>query len=66
MYSTVRGSVLKVGGISEALVSTATGITLAVVGFISYNYFANLVRKATEDIEYYGAELVNHMTGRID
>ena len=54
------------GGISEALVSTATGITLAVVGFVAYNYFANLVRKTTEDIEYYGAELVNHMTGRID
>ena len=54
------------GGISEALTSTATGITLAVVGFVAYNYFANLVRKTIEDIEYYGAELVNHMTGRID
>ena len=54
------------GGISEALVSTATGITLAVVGFIASNYFANVVRKMIEDIEYYGAELVNHMTGRLD
>lgn len=54
------------GGISEALISTATGITLAVVGFLAYNYFANLVRKVVEDIEYYGAELVNHMTGRLD
>lgn len=54
------------GGISEALISTATGISLAVVGFIFYNYFANLVRKAIEDIEFYGAELVNYMTGRLD
>lgn len=54
------------GGISEALISTATGITLAVIGFLLYNYFANLVRKITEDMEYYGAELVNYMTGRID
>lgn len=54
------------GGISEALTSTATGITLAVVGFIASNYFANLVRKTVEDVEYYGAELVNHMTGRLD
>jgi biopolymer transport protein ExbB len=54
------------GGISEALISTATGITLAVVGFIAYNYFANLVRKFVEDIEYYGAELVNYITGRLD
>ena len=30
------------GGISEALISTATGITLAVVGFIFFNYFSNL------------------------
>lgn len=54
------------GGISEALISTATGITLAVVGFIIYNYFANVVRKLVEDMEYYGAELVNYITGRLD
>ena len=54
------------GGISEALISTATGITLAVIGFISYNYFANVVRKVVQDVELYGAELVNYMTGRLD
>lgn len=54
------------GGISEALISTATGITLAVIGFIMYNYFANLVRKIIEDMEFYGAELVNYLTGRVD
>ncbi len=53
-------------GISEALVSTATGITLAVVGFIIYNYYANLVRKLIEDLEFYGAEFVNYVTGRVD
>lgn len=54
------------GGISEALISTATGITLAVLGFLFYNYFANAARKVTEDMEYYGAELVNFLTGRVD
>ena len=54
------------GGISEALISTATGISLAVIGFVLYNYFANFVRKTIEDIEYYGAELVNYMTGRLE
>ena len=54
------------GGISEALISTATGITLAIVGFILYNYYANLVRKIVEDMEYYGAELVNYLSGRLD
>ena len=54
------------GGISEALISTATGISLAVLGFLMYNYFANVVKKIIEDMEYYGAELVNYLTGRLD
>ena len=54
------------GGISEALISTATGITLAIVGFIFFNYFSQLSKRVVEDMEYYGAELVNHITGRID
>lgn len=54
------------GGISEALISTATGISLAVLGFLFYNYFANLSKKIVEDMEFYGAELVNFLTGRID
>lgn len=54
------------GGISEALVSTATGISLAVIGFICYNYFANLSKKIIEDMEFYGAELVNYLTGRVE
>jgi biopolymer transport protein ExbB len=54
------------GGISEALISTATGISLAVIGFLFYNYFANQSKKIVEDMEYYGAELVNYLTGRLD
>ncbi len=46
------------GGIAEALISTATGISLAVIGFICY--------KIIEDMEYYGSELVNYLTGRVD
>ena len=54
------------GGISEALVSTATGIVIAVVGFLAFNYFAHQVKKLVEDIEFFGAELVNYITGRLD
>jgi biopolymer transport protein ExbB len=53
------------GGISEALISTATGISLAVLGFLFYNYFANQSKKIVEDMEYYGAELVNFLTDRV-
>jgi biopolymer transport protein ExbB len=53
------------GGISEALISTATGISLAVLGFLFYNYFANQSKKIVEDMEFYGAELVNFLTDRV-
>ena len=52
-------------GVSEALVSTATGIGIAIVALIFYNYFASLVKKTIEDIEYYGAELTNFLTERV-
>lgn len=54
------------GGISEALISTATGISLAVIGFLIYNYFANQSKKVVEDLEFYGGQLVNFLTGRIE
>jgi len=54
------------GGVAEALVSTATGIGIAIIALIFYNYNASLVKKTVEDIEYYGAELTNFLTGRVD
>ena len=54
------------GGISEALISTATGIGLAVIGFVFHNYFSNRVKRTLEDLEYFGEELVNYITGRLD
>jgi len=53
------------GGVSEALVSTATGIGIAVVGLIFYNYFGNLVKRFVEDLEFYGNELTNFVTERV-
>jgi len=52
-------------GVAEALVSTFTGIVIAIVALILYNYFSGLVKKVIEDIEYYGTELTNFVTGRI-
>ena len=53
------------GGVSEALVSTATGIGIAVIGLIFYNYFGNLVKRFVEDLEFYGNELTNFVSGRV-
>jgi biopolymer transport protein ExbB len=52
-------------GVAEALISTATGIGIAILALIFYNYFASLVKKFVEDLEYYGAELTNTITGRV-
>lgn len=53
------------GGVAESLVSTATGIGIAVVAVIAHNYFGNLVKRFVEDMEYYGNELTNFLTGRV-
>ncbi len=52
-------------GVAESLVSTATGIGIAIIALIFYNYFSSLVKKFIEDLEYYGGELTNMLTGRI-
>jgi biopolymer transport protein ExbB len=45
------------GGVAEALIATATGITVAVGSLIPYNYFSARVEKETEVIEYYATRL---------
>lgn len=45
------------GGVAEALIATATGITVAVITLIPYNYFLARVEKETEVIEHYATRL---------
>ncbi|WP_169717933.1 Biopolymer transport protein ExbB [Sporomusa silvacetica DSM 10669] len=45
------------GGVAEALIATATGITVAVVTLIPYNYFLARVERETEVIEHYATKL---------
>jgi len=45
------------GGVAEALIATASGITVAVVTLIPYNYFLARVEKESDVIEAYATRL---------
>jgi biopolymer transport protein ExbB len=46
-------------GVGEALYATATGITIAVVCFVAYNYFAARLRTITAETEQGATALIN-------
>ncbi len=47
------------GGIAEALVSTAVGITVAIVAIWFYNYFNAVIDEVLKDVSVASAELVD-------
>ncbi|RYX83566.1 MotA/TolQ/ExbB proton channel family protein [bacterium] len=49
-------------GVGEALYATATGITIAVVCFIAYNFFASKLRSTTSETELAATRLINVLT----
>ncbi len=41
------------GGVAEALIATATGLLIAILTLIPYNYFTSRAEKEMDDIEYF-------------
>jgi len=45
------------GGVAEALIATATGLLIAILTLVPYNYFSNRAEREMEEIEYYASRL---------
>lgn len=45
------------GGVAEALIATAFGLSVAIVTLVPYNYFLSKVEKTTEEMEQYATRL---------
>ena len=54
-----RDSILS--GVGEALYATATGLTIAVICFIAYNYFSSRQRTVTVETEQSATKLINEL-----
>jgi biopolymer transport protein ExbB len=45
------------GGVAEALIATATGLLIAILTLVPYNYFSSRAEREMEEIEYYASRL---------
>jgi len=45
------------GGVAEALIATATGLLIAILTLIPYNYFTAKAERELEDMEYFASRL---------
>ncbi|HEV8723230.1 MAG TPA: MotA/TolQ/ExbB proton channel family protein [Candidatus Binatia bacterium] len=52
------------GGVAEALIATATGLLIAILTLVPYNYFSNRAEQEMERIEYYASRLELLLSGR--
>lgn len=47
------------GGVAEALIATATGLTIAIVTLVGYNYLSDRVKQVAAEIELRATQLLN-------
>lgn len=51
------------GGISEALLTTALGLLVAIPAVVGYNFFTHRIRRLTRDMELIGEQLIQSLEG---
>lgn len=49
------------GGIAEALITTATGLLVAIPAIIGYNYFVTRLRRMAEEIDLAAYEVIDYL-----
>ena len=54
------------GGISEALVSTATGLAVAIPSLLFFRFFQGRVRAVTNDLEFFSEEIVANLSNGLE
>ncbi|MBM4264369.1 MAG: MotA/TolQ/ExbB proton channel family protein [Deltaproteobacteria bacterium] len=54
------------GGVAEALIATATGLLIAILTLVPYNYFTRRAERELEEIEYYASRLELALGGSQD
>jgi biopolymer transport protein ExbB len=45
------------GGVAEALIATATGLMIAILTLVSYNYFTTKVEREMDRMEHFSSSL---------
>ncbi len=51
------------GGVAEALIATATGLAIAIVTLVGYNYLTEKVKEIIADMEVRATQLMNILAG---
>jgi biopolymer transport protein ExbB len=59
----LNGATAITGGVAEALIATATGLAIAIVTLVGYNYLTEKVKEIIADMEIRATQLMNILIG---
>lgn len=54
------------GGVAEALIATATGLFIAIITLVGYNFLTERAKLIVSDMEIYGTRLINILSSEVE